>query len=115
MSGRLARSKVSIKQDSSLAGDEAPDYTGDELALSLPADIQCVSGQENYRGRQLEATVDYVVETRYRSDAKPSMQVCPTEGIFSGLTLNVEYVQQVGYQRGRLPKTLWFCKTVAAT
>lgn len=115
MIGELARNRVTIKQDSSAAGDEAPVYTGPAFETSIPARIECISGQETYRGRQLEATVDYVVETRYTSGAKPSMQLCPTTGMFAGLTLQVAFVQQVDFFRGRIPRTLWFCKTVAAT
>lgn len=107
-----ARNKITVRQDSSSAGDDAPVYTGTAFASDIPARIDSVSGQETYRGRQLEAAVNYVVETRYMSGATPEMRITVDEGLFAGLTLHVGYVQHHQYKRGRPPITWFFCTAV---
>ena len=109
----LARNRISILQDSSEEGDEAPLFTGTALATDLPCDIDSVSGQESYRGRQLEAGVNYVIRLRYKSGITPKMRVTVTAGIFDGLAMDIRYVQHSSYERGKLPETWLMCGDVA--
>lgn len=111
-SGTLARAKVNILQDSSNAGDDQPKFTGEAYATGLPAQIESVSGTESYRGRQLEAGVNYVVTLRYKAGIKPTMRVSVTTGTFKGLVFDIRYVKHQPYTRGRLPETWLFCGDV---
>lgn len=103
------RDTVTIQQDSSAAGDPVPNYSGTALATGIPCMITNVRGQETYRGRQLEALVDFVVEMRHRSDITHTMRLSVTGGLWNGSTLNVEAVQPVQLTRGRPPMLLLMC------
>lgn len=107
--GSIGRCRVNILKDSSADGDEAPVYTGENFATSVPAEIESVSGQETYRGRQLEAGVNYVVRMRYLAGLLPTMRVVPADGPFNALTFDVRYVQNLPYRRGHTPETWLYC------
>ena len=113
-SGTLARAKIDILQDSSNDGDETPVFTSTAFATDIPAQIESVSGTETFRGRQLEAGVNYVVTIRYLAAIKPTMRVSVTAGTFTGLTFDIRYVKHQPYQRGRLPETWLMCGDVPA-
>ncbi len=55
---------LDIVEDSSEAGDEEPVY--DQLVRAkVPCHVRAVSGGEVIRGRQIEADITHMIETRY--------------------------------------------------
>lgn len=67
------RHRIKLIADSSADGDVDPDYTGTPFLKNVPCFIVPVRGLEQYRGRQLEGTVDYVIETRFYANVLPNM------------------------------------------
>jgi len=90
---RGAFAKITITPDSSAAGDNDPNYRGAAAVKNKTAWITAISGDETYRGRQLMANVDYVVETFKSIAVGPSDRVTVTAGLFSGRTLNIKQVR----------------------
>lgn len=103
---------VTIQTDTSNAGDEDPSYTAQKTAI--PCRITSITGQETWRGRQLEATVDYVVEFgTLRTDVDAQARLVVTGGVHNGVTMNVAYrqrVQQTMEQRAHIDA---FCRELA--
>ena len=112
--GRLCRTVIDILQDSSNDGDETPVFTGTAFASGLRVQIESVSGNESFRGRQLEAGINYVVMLRYLAAITPTMRVSVTQGVFTGLVMDIRYVQHLPYKQGKLPETWLFCGDVPA-
>lgn len=67
------RHYVNIKQDTSDDGDQTPVYS--EFMSSLPANVVEVRGMEKFRGRQIEANVTHLIETRWYAGITPAMRV----------------------------------------
>ena len=67
------RHRVKFVADSSADGVVDPDYTGTAFLSNVPCLIVPVRGLEKYRGRQIEATIDVVIETRFYSGILPNM------------------------------------------
>ncbi len=88
-SGRL-RDRVTIQRDSSNPDSPEPDYTGAPLVTDWPCEIAAVKGYERWRGRQIEAHIDYVVTGRKLPGVKSSMRGTVTYGDFTGRILNIE-------------------------
>jgi len=107
------RDQVTIQKDSSLDGTLTADYST-SLVERLPCHVEYVKGQETFRGRQLEAIVDYVIETRYRDDVTTRMRVSVTSGMYRGQTLNIAAAKPVQFARGRPPMMWLLCKEVPA-
>ena len=107
-----ASDRVTIQSDTGDAGDEQATFT--DGAASVPCSIESIKGQERWRGRQLEATVDYAVEfpTR-RTDLTSETRLVVTGGIHDGVTMNASYVQQVQATDKRRTHTLAFCTELA--
>ena len=81
------RHRVTIKSNTANANDPDPDYTN--LHVGIPAGITETSGGETYRGRQLEAHVKAVIETRYLDDVDEDCQVVGTSYPYVGKTWGV--------------------------
>jgi hypothetical protein len=90
-SGTL-RDRGNILQDSSNADTPTQDFTGSPLVANWPCQITAVGGDETYRGRQLESTVDYVVAGRAVNGVLADNQFYATAGIHKGKTLNIDTV-----------------------
>ena len=90
-SGTL-RDRANIQQDSSNADNPAQDYTGSPLVANWPCQIIPVGGDESYRGRQLESTVDYVVTGRAVDGVYADNRLYVTTGLHKGKTLNIDVV-----------------------
>jgi len=65
------RHRMTIQVDNASDGTPDPDYV-DYLA-AVPCEIVPVGGGESYRGRQLEATTRYAIETRNYPGILPNM------------------------------------------
>ena len=87
------RDRVNITQDSAAASAPQPDYDSPASVLlrNVPATVRPVGGGEKIRGRQIEATVGWVVEIpldrRFRLDA--SMRVVVTAGLHKDRVLEI--------------------------
>ncbi len=71
MSGvtRRFRDMLTIIADSSAVSDQAPVY--DQIVRDkVPARVQAVTGGEIVRGRQIEADITHLIETRYYDGVK---------------------------------------------
>ena len=90
-SGTL-RDRANIQQDSSNADTPTQDYTGSPLVANWPCQIIPTGGDESYRGRQLESTVDYVVTGRAVDDVLADNRLYITAGMHKGKTLNIDVV-----------------------
>ena len=105
------RDQITIQKDSSADGTLTADYST-TLVENLPCHIEYVKGQESYRGRQLEALVDYVIETRHRSDVTTLMRVSVTAGMYRDQTFNIAAAKPVPFANGRPPMLWLLCKEV---
>lgn len=113
MPGRF-RDMVNVQQDSSAAGNPVEDFSGTALYESVPCDIRVISGDETYRGRQLEAHISAVVEMQYLENITPKMRLSVTGGIMNGRTLNIVEVRPVDLDRGRAPKLELYCRELTS-
>jgi len=101
--------RATIQQDSSLDGSPVEDFSGTALKSSIPGRLVDVSGDETYRGRQLEAHVSHVFECRYFSGVLPTMRLLMVGGIHGGKYLNIAYVKVVREQ-GKIPMQWLYCR-----
>jgi hypothetical protein len=79
----------------------------------VPCELTIISGQETWRGRQLEAHVDYVVGMQWDPDlqikATDRLEIVDSLLLPVGHPLNVLYVQP-GRVDGRAPRIEVFCR-----
>lgn len=88
------RDRVNVLKDAAVASAPQPDY--DSAAAvhlrSVPANVRPVGGGEKIRGRQIEATVGWIVEIprdrRISIDA--SMRIVVTAGEYTGTVLEID-------------------------
>ena len=106
---KVHRDRITIQQDSSFAGDQDPDYSGAEFAVLVPCTVKSVKGQESYRGQQLAASVDYVIELWRYPGITPDMRVVISGNVGDGKTANIEYVKEIA--EPGVPMETWiFCR-----
>ena len=67
----IFRHRVNVRYDSAANGEVDPDYQ--TLLFDLPCDIVQVGGGEKFRGKQLQAETNTVIETRYFDGVLPNM------------------------------------------
>lgn len=108
------RDVVDIQQDGSAEGSPTPSYSGAPLYESVPCKIKPISGDESYRGRQLEAHLSAVVEMQYLEGVLPTMRLYVRAGIMAGRTLNIVHVRPLDLDRGRAPKLELYCRELVA-
>lgn len=111
MTPRIER--VTIYQDAATDDSADPSYTS--YSADVPCDITSVSGEETFRGRQLQPGVSYVVEIDLDTSTKPDMKVVPSTGVYNGVVLYVNYVKHVPYRAGQPPLTWLYCREVVTT
>lgn len=95
-----------LKTDTSTDDDPAESFTS--TVAGMPLNVTPTSGQESYRGRTLEARVDYVIETPYRSGVEPKQRIEMTSGIYSGRLLNISQVHPI-QKPGQMPTLELYC------
>lgn len=107
------RDRVSIRRDTANAGDELPTYT--EVFRGVPCNIIHTSGDESFRGRQMEGRTDYVVEVPFdmalSGDLVPSsvLMVEDSSGFVGGEILNIAHVQIK--RKPGMPHEFWvYCR-----
>ena len=86
------RDRARIQQDTS--NDDTPTPTWTNRVGNWPCQILPVGGDETYRGRQLEAHVDFVVTGRRVTGVTPKMRLYITAGMHKGKYLNIEQVHE---------------------
>jgi hypothetical protein len=111
MSGAY-RDTATIQQDSSLGGTATPDYSGAALLTGWPCKVTTVSGDSSYRGRMLEAQVNYVVEGQYYAGITPTMRLSMTGGIHSGKVFNIATIRTIE-GNGKARKLELYCEGLA--
>jgi head-tail adaptor len=90
-----------IQQDSSNDDNPTATWTGDAFVRNWPCSVQPIGGDESYRGRQLEAHVDYVVEGRWVDGVKAEMRLYVASGFHRGKTLNIDNAREFKDRGGR--------------
>lgn len=95
------KDRCDIQQDSSTDDNPAQVWTGTPLVRNWPCAIQAVGGDESYRGRQLEAKVDYMVECRMVDSITSRMRLSVTGGVHKGKTLNIDHIREFNDRKGR--------------
>ena len=108
------RDYVDAYADVSAAGEAVPDYSGDPFYQAIPCSIVTVSGDETYRGRQLEAHITHVIETRYLPDIVATTRLI-ARGRLSGRVFNVDSVREIDQTKGRPQALLIKCVELAPT
>lgn len=108
MSAGPYRESVTIKTEDSVDGSPAPTF-GTTLYEGVPCEISATSGNETYRGRQLEAHVDYVVTMQFMEGLKPDMRLEVNGGIYDGRILNIANVLPQVF-RGRALTMDLYCR-----
>lgn len=111
---RSYRDIVDILPDSSTGDAPQPSYTT-TLYRDVPCEIRAVGGGERYRGRQIEAGIDYVVEMHALDQfTNPRAILYVKGGPFVGRTLNVTRILPSVFD-GRAPKMVIDCKELVST
>lgn len=100
---------VTIQQDSSTDDNPAADYTGAAFATDIPCRVLDVKGQETYRGNQLAAHSDYVVEMWQVEGVTPTMRLVVAGGVHDGKTLNIKHVRDM-HKDSQPAQTILFCR-----
>ena len=107
------RDRITWKQDNAAAGASDPSY-GATLASDVPCRIRPLTGQETFRGRQLQGQVDYVVEMAYYTSIGGSLVVSDrgtvTAGLYNGKNLHVAWINTLPMERGRPPISEVYCR-----
>ena len=106
------RDMVNIQKDASAEGQLDPSYTA-TLYAKVPCKVVIVSGDETYRGRQLEPHLSHVVELFYMNGIKPDMRLKVIGGTTVGSTLNIAYVKVLDHD-GRKKKLELYCRELVA-
>ncbi len=87
------RDRVKIVKDAAAAGAPQPDYTlpASLVAANVPATVRATGGGEKIRGRQIEATVGWIVELPmdHRHIYNASMRVVVTGGLHKTRVLEI--------------------------
>lgn len=112
MSGKY-RDLVDVQRNVAPVGTPTPDYS-ESVYSKVPCEIESIGGNESYRGRQLEAHVDYVVKMHNLDGIQPDMRLKVTGGTFKGSELNIGNVRPANY-RGKSLELELFCRNVPAT
>lgn len=102
--------RVNIEDDVA-TGDNNAEVFGDSVT-GIPCTIVTVSGDETYRGRQLEPHISHVVEMRFRSGISAAMRLVAAGGIYNGRTLNIVSVRPV--RRSNVPYLELYCRELAS-
>ena len=90
--GRL-RDLCTIERDDSSDGETTPEWV--TVYRSVPCEVQPISGDETFRGRQLEAHMSHVVEMRRMPGILPTMRLSVSGGIHADKILNVVHVREL--------------------
>jgi len=90
----ILRDRCHVQQDTSNDDTPTADFSGTPFLANWPCKIVPISGDESYRGRQLESTVDYVVSGRFRDGVTPKMRVYVTAGTHKGKTFNIDNARE---------------------
>lgn len=88
------RELCDIWQEDGDTNTPQPTY-GTIFMRDVPCQISSVSGDESFRGRQLEAGVSYVVECHRLTGITPDMRLEVTGGAYSGRYLNIAHVRDM--------------------
>lgn len=113
MNGGELRDRANIQQDTS--DDDSPTavWTGTPLRSHWPCKIQPTGGDETYRGRQLEAHIDYVVVGRFVYGVTAKMRLYVTSGRHKDKTLNIETTHEK-WDRENNPMLELYCTELAS-
>lgn len=103
------RDRVNIQRNRAAAHDPEEDFTGTAFLQDWPCRIISTGGDETFRGRQLEAHVDYVLEGWYTAGIKPTMRCVVTSGIPMGAALNIDVVKHIPQTDGKPAQTWLYC------
>lgn len=106
--------RAELQQNIAPDGQPTPDYSGTPFKTNVPGRLINTSGDETFRGRQLEANVSHVYECRYFAGVTPTMRLKLTAGLFKNRIVNVEYVKVIREQ-GTPPKQWLYCTELAET
>lgn len=101
--------RANIQQDSSADGNPAEDFSGENFKTRLPGRLISTSGDETFRGRQLEAGIVCVYECRYVAGVLPNMRLVMVGGIHDGRILNIAYVNVIRAP-GQIPMLQLKCR-----
>jgi len=93
------RDRVTIHVDAASGGSSNPSYTH-LLAASVPAEVLQVSGGEQVRGKQVEATTTYVVSIDYLPGITLDQrcQITIISGVYNGTVI---YTHRVHFETDR--------------
>ena len=80
----------------------------------MPAHVTQISGDETWRGVQLEGHIDYVIQIRRVFNVDNTDRVLLDTGYWAGRVLNVEWVKDHPSRNGAPPMLELFCKEKAA-
>lgn len=109
----LYKDRITWQRDTSADGAQVPDYSG-TVAANVPCSIRQITGDETFRGTQLESHIDYVVEMLYQESVggslKPTDRGVVQTGALNGKVLNVQWVKYHGVRDGMLPISEVFCR-----
>lgn len=110
MPSGIYRDMVDIQRDVSTDDNNSPDYSSNGFVMypSVPCQIEWTTGIETYRGRQLEANTDAVVEMHYMEGLLPTMRLRVTGGQSLDTVLHIRSVIPKRF-RGMAEKVELFC------
>ena len=101
--------RIELSEDTSAAGAAEPSYTA--RFQWVPAHIRQISGDETYRGRQLEGHIDWVVSIR-RLPVDNTWRARVKTGVCLDRNLNIEWVRELMQENGKPPMQELLCTEV---
>ena len=107
------RDVVDIYEDQSLAGSPIPDYSGEPIYRAVPCSITTVSGDESFRGRQLESHLTHVIEMHTYPEITATCRLTD-RGRLAGRHFNVRQVRPLDVDKsGRRQMLQLYCEELA--
>jgi len=97
---------ATLQTDTSTDDNPAESFVA--TVAGMPIKVTAISGDETWRGRQLESHIDYVVETPWRTGVTSKQRLAMSGGIYDGRTLNIEYAKPLQLP-GHPPKLELYC------
>ena len=102
----VARDRITIYSNAATDGDPIESFTT-KVVADVPAAIENISGNERYRGGQLEGHLDWRVEIRkgnHISSLSPTYRVVVDIGDFAGQIIDIKYIKTKRSKDGSPPE-----------
>lgn len=109
------RDIIDLEQPSEADGEPVPAFSGADKLSGVPCHITMTGASETFKGRGIEPTANFVVESQYYADVTPRMRARVKHGIYQGRILNIVAVLPIDLDKGRARKLQLDCREAVST